>query len=118
MNKPAGCDALSYAGVYVAVLGINRGLVKLAAIAEKMVGQYPDQLPLPAIAPTPEGNLLLEWDAPGDPSVDLHLDSMRAAFHAFQPGDAETEHEIPLTTAASWGEFFSFLNERLRQRPA
>jgi hypothetical protein len=36
MNKPAGCDALSYAGVYVAVLGINRGLVKLAAIAEKM----------------------------------------------------------------------------------
>jgi hypothetical protein len=98
--------------------GIAPDKTKLAAIAEKMVGQYPDQLPLPAIAPTPEGNLLLEWDAPGDPSVDLHLDSMRAAFHAFQPGDAETEHEIPLTTAASWGEFFSYQNERLRQRPA
>lgn len=98
--------------------GIAPDKTKLAEVAEKMVGHYPEQLPLPAIAPTPEGNLLLEWDAPGDPSVDLHLDSMRAAFHAFQPDQTEIEHEILLTTEALWGQFFSFLNERLQPRPA
>jgi len=98
--------------------GIAPDQTKLAAIAEKMIGHFPEQLPLPAIAPTPEGNLLLEWDAPGDPSVDLHLDSMRAAFHAFQPDETEIEHEILLTAEASWGQFFTFLNERIQQRPA
>lgn len=97
--------------------GIAPDKTKLTEIAEKMVGHYPEQLPLPAIVPTPEGNLLLEWDAPGDPSVDLHLNSMQAAFHAIQPDETETEHEIPLTTEASWSEFFSFLSERLQQRP-
>ena len=89
--------------------GIAPDKTKLAAISEQMVGHYSDELPLPAIVPTPEGNLLFEWDAPGDPSVDLHLESMRAAFHAFQPNETGTEQEILLTTAASWGVFFSFL---------
>jgi hypothetical protein len=83
-----------------------------------MVGHYPAQLPLPAIVPTPEGNLLFEWDAPGDPSVDLRLDSMRATFHSFQAGETEIEREIPLTTDAAWSQFFALLNERLQQRPA
>ena len=90
----------------------------LAVLAGKMVGQYPEKLPLPAIAPTPEGNLLLEWDAPGDPSVDLHLPSMRAAFHAFQPNEVEIEREIELTTDGAWSQFFALLSERLQQRPA
>ena len=98
--------------------GIAPDKANLAVLAGKMIGQYPEKLPLPAIAPTPDGNLLLEWDAPGDPSVDLHLESMHAAFHAFQPNETETEQEILLTTASSWGEFFSFLNDRLQQRPA
>jgi len=91
---------------------------KLAQVAERMIGHYPEQLSLPAIAPTPEGNLLLEWDAPGEPSVDLHLDSMRAAFHAFQPDETEIAHEMLLTTEESWSQFFAFLNEKLQQRPA
>lgn len=91
---------------------------KLATVAEKMIGHYPEQLPLPAIAPTPEGGLLLEWDAPDDPSVDLNLDSMHAAFHAFQPDEMEIEREISLTTDGGWNDFFAFLNERLQQRPA
>jgi hypothetical protein len=98
--------------------GIAPDKARLAAVAEKMIGHYPESLPLPAIAPTPEGNLVLEWDVPGDPSVDLHLDSMRAAFHAFQPDATEIEQEIPLTNEASWNEFFTFLNERLQPRPA
>ncbi len=98
--------------------GMAPDKTKLALIAEKMVGHYPEQLPLPAITPTPEGHLLLEWDAPGRPSVDLHLDSMRAAFHAFQPDQTDIEHEIPLTTEESWSQFFSFLIGKLQQRPA
>ena len=98
--------------------GIAPDKTKLTEVAERIIGCYPEKLPLPAITPTPEGNLLLEWDAPGDPSVDLHLASMRAAIHAFQPDETEIEREIPLTTDASWGELFSFLNERLQPRPA
>lgn len=98
--------------------GIAPDKTKLSAVAEKLAGHYPEQLPLPVIAPTPEGNLLLEWDAPGDPSVDLDLDSMRAAFHAFQPDETEIESEISLLTEESWSQFFAFLRERLQQRPA
>ncbi len=98
--------------------GIALDKAKLAQVAERMVGHYPEQLPLPAIAPTPEGNLLLEWDAPGDPSVDLDLASMRAAFHAFHPDETEIESAILLTSEESWSQFFAFLHERLQQRPA
>jgi hypothetical protein len=90
---------------------------KLAEVAGKMIGRYPEQLPLPAMAPTPEGDLLLEWDFPGSPSVDLYLDPMVATFHAFQPDDKEIERELSLTTDSAWSEFFFFLNETLRQPP-
>jgi hypothetical protein len=92
--------------------GIAPDKTKLRHAAEKMAGHYPEQLPLPVIAPTPEGNLLLEWDAAGDPSVDLDLDSMRAAFHAFQPDETEIESEISLATEDSWNHFFAFLSQK------
>jgi hypothetical protein len=98
--------------------GIAPDKMKLGEVAERMAGHYPEQLPLPVIAPTPEGNLLLEWDAPGDPSVDFDLASMRAAFHAFQPDASEFESELSLTTEDSWSQFFALLGEKLQQRPA
>lgn len=98
--------------------GIAPDKTRLATIAAKLVGHYPEQLPLPAIAPTPEGNLLFEWDVPRDPSVDLQLDSMRADFHAFQPDETEIKREFSLMSDEAWMQFFAFLNERLEQRPA
>jgi hypothetical protein len=88
---------------------------KLAKVAEEMVGHYPEQLPLPVIVPTPEGNLLFEWDSPGDPSVDLDLETMRGAFHAAPPDGMETEREFALTTGQAWKEFYEFLSEKLEQ---
>ena len=99
-------------------LGIAPDKIQLMEISEKMVGAFPEQVPLPVITPTPEGNLLLEWNVPGDPSVDLHLASMRAAFHVFQPDDTEIEREFILTSTDDWAQFFTFLNKTLEHQTA
>jgi hypothetical protein len=98
--------------------GLAPDKTKLAVVAERMVGHYPEALLLPAIVPTPEGNLLFEWDAPGVPSVDFDLESMRAAFHAFKVDESEIEREFVLTSDDSWDRFFAFLNENIAQRSA
>lgn len=81
----------------------------LSEVAEEMVQRYPDPLPLPAMVPTPEGNLLLEWEVSGHPSVDLSLASRTAAFHAFAPDKTEIERSFDLSDAQEWDRFFSFL---------
>ncbi len=97
--------------------GISPDKGKLSVVSETMVGHYPERLPLPAIVPTPEGDLLFEWDLPGDPSLDLHLDDMKADFHAFRADETEVEHQFSLTDEEAWEQFFAFLNENL-ERPA
>lgn len=86
---------------------------KLAVLAEELVGRYPERFPLPAIAPTPEGGVLLEWDLPGNPTVDVHLASLSAEFHAFRPDGTEIEHGFHLVNDNAWGKFFAFLKETL-----
>jgi len=98
--------------------GVAPHKTRLAEVAGKMVEWYPDDLPLPSIVPTDEGNLLFEWDGEGDPSVELDLYSMRASFHAFLPDETEIEREFSLANEASWREFFAFLHERLCPFPA
>lgn len=87
----------------------------LAEISERMVATFPESLPLPAIVPTPEGNLLLEWSVAGDPSADLDLVSRRAYFHCFEPDGSDTEKEFDLATEDTWSEFFAYLS-RIRER--
>ena len=82
---------------------------KIEQLAVHMIGHYPESLPLPVIVPTPEGNLLWEWNAEGDPSVDIELDSLTASFHAFNPGGGETERTFELGDASNWPAFFDFL---------
>lgn len=82
---------------------------KLDQLAGHMIGHYPESLPLPAIVPTPEGNLLWEWNAEGDPSVDIELNSLTASYHAFSPGGGETEQIFELGEASNWPAFFDFL---------
>ena len=89
----------------------------LAAVAERFIGIYPEDLPLPFIIPTPEGNLLLEWDTQGSPSIDLELESMQAVFHAFQPSGEDVERDFTLVTDDDWAEFFAFLNQNLEHNP-
>ena len=98
--------------------GVAPDKTKLVFVARKMASHYPKLLPLPAIVSTPEGNVLLEWDVPGNPSVDFDLSSLRAAFHAFQPDETETESEFLLTSDLAWKHFFDFLKEEIQRRAA
>lgn len=76
-----------------------------------MLEAYPPQIPVPAIVPTPEGNVLFEWDTPGDPSVDIRLSDLHAVFHAFRPGETDLEHEFDLRTDEDRTRFLAFLCE-------
>jgi hypothetical protein len=98
--------------------GIAPDKEKLAGITSAIVGTYPEQLPLPLIAPTPEGNLLLEWNLPGDPSIDLDLPSLSAAFHALPHGGGEVEQTFVLDRPEKWKDLFTFLTKQLVGQPA
>ena len=91
---------------------------KLGFVAEKLVAGYPDDILLPAVFPTQEGNLLLEWEAAGEPSLDIRLDDLRANFHAFGTDGADVEREFDLNAEAGWQAFFASLGECIRKRPA
>jgi len=90
---------------------------KLVEVRQSMLRHYPERVPLPIIIATPDGNLLLEWDVPGDPSLDLDLDSMHAAFHAFLPHEQEIEREFVLQDDDAWGQLFGLLSTVMDQRP-
>ncbi len=81
----------------------------LDLLADRLVGHYPERLPLPVVVPTPQGNLLLEWSAPGDPSLDLDLASLQAVFHAFNSEGGDIEAEFHLADSEEWPKLFSVL---------
>ncbi|MNL55538.1 hypothetical protein D3C87_1789590 [compost metagenome] len=91
---------------------------KLSLVAEKLVGAYPDRLLLPAIFPTQEGNLLLEWDAVGVPSLDIQLDSLHSSYHAFDAAGGDVERDFDLANDKEWGEMYSFLGENIKVQSA
>ena len=89
----------------------------LARVAENIVGHFPENLPIPAIVPTPEGNLLLEWSLPGSPSLDVVLPALTAAFHAFLPDGSDLDREFALSEARAWPALFQFLNGQIENIP-
>lgn len=92
--------------------GVAFDKAQLTFVAVKLSAGYPDLTP-PLITPTPEGNLLFEWDVPGSPSVDLELASLRAEFHALTPDGSDIERDFTLKTDDDWREFFGFLVEHV-----
>ena len=98
--------------------GVAPAKSNLDHLAAKLVGHYPERLPLPALVPTPEGNLLFEWDVPGDPSVDVSLSDLKAEFHAFHPVSGDIQREFNLSTPDEWPAFFGFLSQNIAQLPA
>ncbi len=90
---------------------------KVSVIADEIVAYYPESLALPAVVPTPEGNLLLEWHMPGSPSVDVNLDSCLAEFHAFTPDGGDVEKSFELFAPAQWKSFFAFLESNIGGEP-
>ena len=86
----------------------------LSSVAEQMV-RYPNDLPIPAVVPTPEGNLLFEWEAPGDPSIDLDLNSKTAVFHCFTSDGNDEEKEFSLERQRDWSDLFGFLKATIQR---
>jgi hypothetical protein len=95
---------------------LDRG--KLNIVAQNLVCSYPERLPLPIIAPTPEGNLLLEWNTQGLPSIDICLSDMRASFHAFGQAEEDIEKDFSLNTASDWKDFFEFIANYFKRESA
>lgn len=86
---------------------------KLSWVTSRMVSHYPESIELPAIIPTPEGNLLLEWSTKGDPTVDINLSTMQAHFHAFQGDEGQLEREFDLSLGPNWKGFYGFLEKHI-----
>lgn len=85
----------------------------LSRFSEKLIADYPDKLPLPQIVLKQDGNLLLEWKAEGDPSLDINLRDFQASFHAFGPNEEDIEREFNLDVGG-WQVLFSFLSEQIK----
>lgn len=87
---------------------------KLDYFRDRMIEFYPDDLPLPIIFPTPEGNIVLEWDGlPADPSVDVNLKTLVAYFHAFGKDVPDVESEFPLDSDEDWIHFTKLLGTQI-----
>lgn len=98
--------------------GLAPNKEQLSAVAEEIISGFPEHLTLPMVVPTPEGNLLLEWNVPGSPSVDIDLASLKAEFHAFTPDDGEKEKTFDLSVSEQWTVFFNFLESNVGEVPA
>lgn len=89
----------------------------LFGVAEKLIADYPEKLPLPQIFAKQDGNILLEWKVEGDPSLDIDLTNLQANYHAFGANDEDMESDFNLD-AAGWQSLFAFLNENIKVQQA
>ena len=86
---------------------------RLREMARILIDYFPENVPLPAIVPTQDGNLLLEWQSEGMPSVDIDLATKTAAFHAFAEHDGDIEQDFQLADAKGIDDFFTFLSTHI-----
>jgi hypothetical protein len=84
---------------------------KLDIIASRLIGHYPEKAALPVIIPTPEGNLLFEWNAAGDPSMDVELSTLQADVHAFQADGGDMEGHFDLSKTEEWPKMFALITQ-------
>lgn len=98
--------------------GVALDAAKLGALSARLVDHYPERLPLPVVVPTPDGDLLFEWNTAGDPSLDIELATLQGRFHAFHPVEGDIEHEFNLAEANEWPKLFAFLSQNLAQAQA
>lgn len=65
---------------------------------------YPEELPLPYVYPTPEGNVRLEWALGShEVSLDIDLAQHRANLHALNvSSDEDQEDELNLDESSEW----------------
>lgn len=87
----------------------------LAEVNSMMLKHYPEKLKLPAIIPTPEGDLVLEWRQVGTPTLDIDLAGMTAEFHAIGADGRDVEANISLGEESDWTQLFEFLAQHIQE---
>ncbi len=89
----------------------------LAWLEEMMTLYYPDELPSPYIYPTPEGNLLLEWeDERYDVSLEIDLSAKRGWLHILDLSTEEDdERDFDLSVQEGWEALVGALNNYLAE---
>lgn len=81
----------------------------LEQVAAAFVHHHPDSLPVPAIVPTPEGGLLVEWSDPLDPSLDIDLSTLHGELHLLRPFESDLEEDFDFNREGEWGRLFETL---------
>jgi hypothetical protein len=83
----------------------------LETISKIFIENYPEVLPLPLIVPPQDGNLLIEWNLEGYPSIELNVQTKTAHFQSYGIIDDESliEKEFTLTDSNNIADFFDFL---------
>lgn len=79
-----------------------------------LVENLPTEIPAPVIVPTPEGDLLLEWNSTGEPSVDIRLSNLHAAFHMFLADGSDLESTYDLRSDEERVQLLEFLRGTVR----
>ena len=89
----------------------------LAWIEEIMTLYYPDELPSPYIYPTPEGNLLLEWeDERFDISLEIDLSAKKGWLHILNLStEKDEDKEFALINQEGWEALVKKLNDYLAE---
>ena len=85
----------------------------LAWARDQLVATFPEDLPFPLVAPTPEGGLFLEWiQSSARVSVEILLPGHRAEFQAVNLETGEShEAEADLDLPDSWQAMYAFVQQ-------
>jgi len=88
---------------------------QLAWATDRLVASFPESLPFPHIAPTPEGGLFMEWiHKPWRISAEVFLPSHRCELHAMNMATGKTMFkDCDLDEPSVWSEFYSFIRDHL-----
>ena len=77
-----------------------------ALFFSQLVERYPAGARMPAIFPTPEGNILMEWDAEGNPSLEIGEDRKVAVFSNL---DDDEDQEFPISSVEEIQDLLLFI---------
>ena len=85
----------------------------LAWVRDQLVATFPEDLPFPNVAPTPEGGLFIEWvQSLVRVSVEILLPGHRAEFQAVNLETGEShEAEADLDLPDSWRAMYAFVQQ-------
>lgn len=89
----------------------------LAWASDQLVATFPENLPFPHLAPTPEGGLFLEWiKQPWRISAEILLPSHRCELQATNTATGQTvDRDCDLDQRPAWQELYAFVRDHLAQ---